>query len=236
MNLEELQGIHKNKRAFLVGNGPSLSKAPFDLFAKEYTFGMNRIALIFKMTDWRPTYFVGVSTLMVDTSLSHYHLDFLDGIDAAEIAFIWSGLIGISSLNRRKNVVFIDCSEMEHVESHEAMLEFWSDDISERVSKFGTSMFTALQIAAWMGFDPIYLIGVDGFYQDYKGKKDPNHFNSEYRGKHGNTDFEKINAAHKKAYEIAREALKGRIKIYDATQAAGYGIFPKRDLLKVLNG
>lgn len=232
--LEELKGIHKNERAFLVGNGPSLSKAPFDLLANEHTFGMNRIALIFKETDWRPTYFVGVSTLLVDTSLSHYHQDFLDGIAAAEIAFIWSGLSGISSLKRRKNVAFINCSEIEDIESSEATLELWSDDIVERVSKFGTSMFAALQIAAWMGFDPLYLIGVDGFYQEYKGKKDPNHFDNEYRGEHGNTDFKKVNAAHRRAYEIAKEAK--RVKIFDATQAKGYGIFPKRDLLKVLNG
>jgi hypothetical protein len=97
-------------------------------------------------------------------------------------------------------------------------------------------MFAALQIAAWMGFDPLYLIGVDGFYQDYEGELDPNHFNNRYRGEHGSTDFEKVNAAHRKAYEIAKEVLKGRVKVYDATQAKGYGIFPKRDLLKVFDG
>ena len=231
--IEELKGIHQGKRAFLVGNGPSLSKAPFDLLANEHTFGMNRIALMFEKTDWRPTYFVGVSTLMVDTSLSHYHLDFLDGIGAAEIAFIWSGLSGMSSLNRRQNVVFINCSETEHVEVHKASLDFWSDDVTGGVSKFGTSMFAAMQIAAWMGFDPLYLIGVDGSYQDYKGKDDPNHFDNEYRGEHGNTDFKKVNAAHRKAFEIAKEAQC--VKIYDATQSKGHEIFPKRDLLKVLN-
>jgi hypothetical protein len=236
VNLKELRGIHKNKRAFLVGNGPSLSKAPFDLLAEEYTFGMNRIALLFKETDWRPTYFVGVSSLMVDTSLSHYHGDFLDGIDTTKIAFIWSGLARRSIFNRRTNVVFVDCSEFEDIEAQDATLDFWSDDITERVSKFGTSMFSALQIAAWMGFDPLYLVGVDGSYQDYEGKDDPNHFDNEYRGEHGTTDFKKVNTAHRRAFEIAKEALKGRVKVYDATQAEGYEIFPKRDLLKVLNG
>ncbi len=232
--IEEMKGIHKGKRAFLVGNGPSLSNAPFDLLAGEFTFGMNRIALMFKDTDWRPTYFVGVSSLMVDESLSHYHGDFLDGIGEAKIAFVWSGLARRSTYNKRTNVVFVECSQGNDIEAQEATLDFWSDDITERVSKFGTSMFAALQIAAWMGFDPLYLIGVDGFYQDYKGEKDPNHFTNEYRGEHGDTDFKKVNAAHRKAFEIAKEAQ--RVKIYDATQARGHGIFPKRDLLKVLNG
>ena len=236
MILEELQGIHKGKRAFLVGNGPSLSKAPFDLLANEYTFGMNRIALLFEKTDWRPTYFVGVSSLMIDASLSHYHQDFLDGIDAAKIAFIWHRLSSVSSLNSRKNIVYVNCSETDHIEAEDASPEIWSDDITVRVSKFGTSMLSALQIAAWMGFDPLYLVGVDGFYQDYKGKDDPNHFDKDYRGKHGNTDFEKVNAAHRKAFEITKKVLKGRVKVYDATQARGHKIFQKRNLLKVLNG
>ncbi|MHC4239580.1 MAG: hypothetical protein ACYSUC_07475 [Planctomycetota bacterium] len=234
LKLEDLKGIHKGKRAFLVGNGPSLASAPFDLLANEHTFGMNRIAMLFKDTDWRPTYFVGVSSLMVDTSLSHYHEDYLEGIGTAWIAFVWSGLARRSMFNRRTNVVFVDCSELEDIEAQDASVDFWSDDITERVSKFGTSMFAALQIAAWMGFDPLYLVGVDGFYQDYKGADDPNHFTREYRGKHGSTDFTKVNKAHRKAFEIAKEAA--RVKIYDATQAPGHGIFPKRDLLKVLDG
>ena len=234
MNLEVLQGIHKNKRAFLVGNGPSLAKAPFDLLADEYTFGMNRIALIFKKTDWRPTYFVGVSTLMIDPSCSHYHADFIEGV--GKIAFLWDWLAKLDVFNGRTNTVFVNCSEGGAVETQDATLDFWSDDITKRVSKFGTSIFAALQIAAWMGFDPIYLIGVDGFYKDYKGKDDPNHFDKEYRGEHGNTDFEKVNAAHRRAYEIVKETLKGRLKVFDATQAKGHGIFQKRNLLKVLNG
>ncbi|MHA2086400.1 MAG: hypothetical protein ACXABD_21865 [Candidatus Thorarchaeota archaeon] len=234
MKLEELKGIHKGKRAFLIGNGPSLAQAPFDLLSNEHTFGMNRIALLFKDTDWRPTYFVGVSSLMIDEKLSHYHEDYLEGIGTAKIAFVWSGLAQRSMFNRRTNVVFVECSEGEDIKAQDATLDFWSDDITERVSKFGTSMFAALQIAAWMGFDPLYLVGVDGFYQDYKGEKDPNHFDKEYRGEHGDTDFRKVNAAHRRAFEIAKEA--GRVKIYDATLAKGYGIFPKRDLLKVLDG
>lgn len=232
MEIEELRGIHRGRRAFLVGNGPSLLKAPFDLLSKEYTFAMNRIALIFEKTDWRPTYFVGVSSVMEDANLSHYHQDFLDGIDAVEIAFVWSGLFRHSPLKRRKNVVWIDCTETEHVEAEDASIDFWSDDASVQVSKFGTSMFAAIQIAAWMGFDPLYLVGVDGFYKDYKGAKDPNHFDQRYRGNHLGTDFEKVNAAHRRAYEIALEV--DRVKIYDVTQAKGYGIFPKRSLSRVL--
>ena len=45
--LTELKDIHTGKRAFIVGNGPSLKQTDLTKLKNEFTFGMNRIYLLF---------------------------------------------------------------------------------------------------------------------------------------------------------------------------------------------
>ena len=59
-SLRVLKDIHKNKRCFIVANGPSLQAQDLDFLENnnEITFGMNRIFKMFNKTNWRPTYYV----------------------------------------------------------------------------------------------------------------------------------------------------------------------------------
>ena len=51
--LTNLQNIHKGKRAFILGNGPSLSIADLNKLKNEITFASNKIYLAFEKTDIR---------------------------------------------------------------------------------------------------------------------------------------------------------------------------------------
>ncbi|MGH7214847.1 MAG: hypothetical protein ACREIT_08790, partial [Tepidisphaeraceae bacterium] len=62
LKVSDFHNRHCGRRAFLVGNGPSLIRTPLDLLAGEYTFAMNRIALIYEKTIWRPSFFVCTTT------------------------------------------------------------------------------------------------------------------------------------------------------------------------------
>src|SRR6187551_16933 len=48
--LAALKDIHKGKRAFIIGNGPSLKQTDLSKLKNEITFGMNRVYLAFP--DW----------------------------------------------------------------------------------------------------------------------------------------------------------------------------------------
>ena len=50
MSLEDFHNLHKGRRAFVVGNGPSLKKLDMSMLRDEITFGANRVFLGFK--DW----------------------------------------------------------------------------------------------------------------------------------------------------------------------------------------
>lgn len=62
--LLELKNCHRNRRAFIVGNGPSLKIEDLTRLKSEITFASNRIFLAFDRIDWRPTYY-NVSDLLV---------------------------------------------------------------------------------------------------------------------------------------------------------------------------
>ena len=55
--LRECKDIHKGKRAFIIGNGPSLTKEDLEMLTNEITFASNRIYKMFDDTEWRPKYF-----------------------------------------------------------------------------------------------------------------------------------------------------------------------------------
>ncbi|PJH75111.1 MAG: hypothetical protein CO064_08410, partial [Anaerolineae bacterium CG_4_9_14_0_8_um_filter_58_9] len=45
--LAALKDIHRGQRAFIIGNGPSLRQTDLTKLRGEYTFGMNRIYILF---------------------------------------------------------------------------------------------------------------------------------------------------------------------------------------------
>ena len=47
-NINKLKNSFKGKRAFIIGNGPSLNKVDLNLLKNEYTFGVNSIYLKIK--------------------------------------------------------------------------------------------------------------------------------------------------------------------------------------------
>ena len=56
VKLKKYKDIHKGKRCFIIGNGPSLQMSDLEILYKnkEICFGVNRIFLGFKDTEWRP--------------------------------------------------------------------------------------------------------------------------------------------------------------------------------------
>ena len=51
-----LKNKYKNKRVFLIGNGPSLKKTPLHFLKNEYTIVFNRFNLFFERINWIPTF------------------------------------------------------------------------------------------------------------------------------------------------------------------------------------
>ena len=158
----KLKDKHKGERCFVIGNGPSLTVKDLDLLKDEVTFAVNRIFLSFEETEWRPTYYFCIDYLV-------YGLDYkeINKVDA-QLRFVpiqralAAGEVfdEITYYNREINCVTI--KDQKIVRSKEFR---FSDDFEVAAYGGQTVIYDALQMAAYMGFSEIYLIGVDCDYK-----------------------------------------------------------------------
>ena len=68
--LAALKDIHKGKRAFVIANGPSLKQTDMSKLRNEFTFGMNRIYLMFPELGFSTTYLTVVNDLVIEQTAS----------------------------------------------------------------------------------------------------------------------------------------------------------------------
>ena len=64
--LAGFRGRHAGQRCFIIGNGPSLNRMDLVRLKEEFSFGLNRIYLLFERIPFVPTYFVCVNELVLD--------------------------------------------------------------------------------------------------------------------------------------------------------------------------
>jgi len=140
MNYLAFRDIHKGETALLVGNGTNLSLTPPFLFNYP-AFGMNTIH---KYEGWKPKYYTGVDNRLMREF----------GKDIAEkykdiYKFIPSGLRDWKGDNF---IVF------EHLAND--LKNGWKPETLKDGITYHNVMHVALQLAYWMGFTTILMIGV----------------------------------------------------------------------------
>ena len=224
--LTNFRNKYSDQRCFIVGNGASLNKTPLDLLRRDVSFGMNMISLIFDRTLWRPNFMVITTTALGD---DRYRDLIMAGVQESEHAFIWDEFKGDPEVGSADNIVFIPVIHTEHINYQDAKNNFWPKVIARGVSKFATSTFPALQIAVYMGFNPIYLVGVDLEWKTFEGANDVNHFHPDYNQKsHTKERYLEIARTQKRAYEIVKHAAdKVGVEIFNATVGGKLEVFPR---------
>lgn len=227
--LRTLKDIHRGKRCFIIGNGPSLRTADLDMLHEEYTFAANRIFNIFNQTNWRPTYYLSVD----DRVLKEVQKDLLN-YDLGHM-FLKYGLCKIKAPTNKLSRVYDFSLLLDVDQNHNNLISAYiSEDVSDHVCDSGTVTFDAIQIAIYMGFREIYLLGVDNNYSrtvDAYGKvhDDPSvqdYFDNKkyinmYPAAIANTQY---------GYTIAKEYCDTHgIKIRNATRGGKLEVFERVD-------
>jgi hypothetical protein len=150
-NMEALlacKDIHRGKRAFVLGNGPSLQISDLDLLENEITFAANKIYLAYDQTDWRPTYwccsdqFVAKQNAQIIATLPHIKFAAATTtpyISASPYCYIVSG---------------------PKVHSDDTYLKEGLDLVSGIHPGVSVVIFM-LKLAYWMGINTVYLMGID---------------------------------------------------------------------------
>lgn len=229
--MKSLKDKYQGGRCFIIGNGPSLIAKDLDRLKGEITFATNRIYNIFDKTEWRPTYY-----LAVDSDFIKYNYETIKEVGAKYI-FI-SNIYHISLNEKKENVVYINEYAKFPINKWNDTSAFVSEDVSKFFSIGYTVTFTAIQLAIYMGFKEIYLLGVDFSYsnvRDSKGKMRKNDNIKDYfdEKKYVSTVLNYNSTLH--SYKVAKEYCdKYNIKINNATRGGKLEVFNRIDMESLL--
>lgn len=226
-DLVKYKDLHKGKRCFIVATGPSLRIEDLEVLHKnrEICISMNRMYRSYDRTKWRADY-IGMTDPLVVT-------DILKDIPKipGEI------FIGDNNIHNFQNI-------LNPLEVGVNFFHFKLEDYSPNKPQFSTDATKGfnlgytitydfcIQMAAYMGFSEIYLLGVDNtsginvsdknnyFIDDYLLEEERTKYNYVYP--HRN----KINLAYERAEEFSR---KNGFRIFNATRGGELEVFERVD-------
>ncbi len=225
--LLELRNAYIGKTCVIVGNGPSLNRTKTSLLHNQYSFGMNRIYLGFDKLGFMPSFYVCVNKLVIEQCWK-------DIKNLTMPKFI-SSCCGIRS-SKECDVVFLKTDKFSTTGPS------FSLDPTTTIWEGATVTYVAMQLAHWMGFQKVILIGVDHSFvtqgEPHKAivsqGEDPNHFDGGYFGqgfKWNLPDLETSELHYRIADHVYRST--GR-EIVDCTVDGKCPVFRKNDLLAEL--
>ena len=225
--LLKFQNIHKGKDCFIIGNGPSLKKMDLSPLNYFYTFGLNKIHLLLEKTGLNVSYHVAVNPLVIEQSTKE--------IERLNCPSFISYRAAHGKIKPLDHVHFI------LTQGPDVPYTFQSN-LLRGIHEGYTVTFVAMQIAFFMGFKRVFLIGVDHNFiangkeneKQYLTGEDPNHFDPTY---FSNKEWHLPDLeASELSYHLARffYSRENRI-IYDATLDGKLNIFPKISYEQALN-
>lgn len=169
--MEKFKDIHLGESCFIIGLGPSLRSQDLDMLERFgiITFSVNAITEVFDMTAWRPNYYV----MSDPRGSSDEFLAQLEKIPK-EYAFIADKVEAIRNKARVSKTVNFHalCNVPSRTPAR------FSTDVARYVGYGATVVYDCLQIAVYMGFKNVYLLGVDG-YDPSSPSHDYGHFYEE---------------------------------------------------------
>ncbi len=155
--IKSLHNKHLGQRCFIIGNGPSLLPEDLDKLTGEITFATNRIYYIYPKTDWRPTYYISVDT---DNLMAE--------IDRIKSSGSYTKFINFKGASYGRtpedNLWYLNPTGKFSIYKHKFEISVLSEDVSHHGGQFSTVTANAIELAIYMGFKEIYLLGVDNNY------------------------------------------------------------------------
>jgi hypothetical protein len=223
--LQEFKDKYKGKRCFIVATGPSLLIEDLEKLNGEYCFGMNSICKLYDRTTWRPDFY-GIQDIMVYDAMK----EALEAT-AAELNNVFVSELLAEKRNLPAEYIVYPFNSYYH--DYDAEIQRFHAKFSDNALRMvydGYSItYSLLQIAIFMGFTEIYLIGVDCNYE--KGKK--NHIvESGHVDRRAYQAHKKMTTAFKVAAEFA--AAHPQIQIINCTRGGKLEVFPRKSLEDVL--
>ena len=220
---------HKDERCFIVCNGPSLRISDLEKLYDNniYTFGCNLIFKMYSDTYWRPNAYV-----ITEFGLYKTYYDEIRDLKKGNNEVFVKGICEIEQMKELDgiNYYYEDCRR-KYYEN-----EVFSDDIVRGVYSGYTVAYDMIQIAVYMGFSEIYLIGADFNYNGDAAQKGNHVYDSKFQDKRKMAGRSYIDCSIN-AMEVSRKYAEAHgIKIYNATRGGKLEVFERKELDELFKG
>lgn len=223
--ITRFKNIHKGKRCFVIGNGPSLRVEDLDKLCNEYTFAANRIYKMYDRTKWRPSYWMCVDPYIIKSDW-----ELIENLPGIKFVSEESRKYGVSG---SELLYMIYNHQPYHLNKYSNRIKIkFSKECSFGIEAGETVTYNAIQLAVYMGFKEIYLVGVDHNYSQTRNSKGELIIDKSIKDYFGDIKTEDFNIqnytvstnAYKKAQQVCSEM---NIKIFNATRGGKLDVFQR---------
>ena len=228
--LAALRNVHAGERCFIIGNGPSLNKLDLTLLRGEITFGVNAIYTNYRQMGFYPTYYVIEDYLVAEDRAAE-----INAYDKSRVKFFGNYLRYCLQPDPSTILLNVLLDYREYPD-----FPHFSRNALRKVWVGGTVSYLCMQLAYFMGFSEVYLVGFDHSYSVPKDatrqnvvitshSDDVNHFNPSYFGEGKRWHDPRVDRM-TKAYVRAAEVFgnDGRV-IKNATAGGMLEVFERVD-------
>ena len=222
--LKDLKNSHVGERCFIVATGPSLTVNDLNLIKNEYSMSMNSAVLIMDKTDWKPELFAIQDEYVYQRIESSLQNTFKGNL---KNRLIISDYVQ-SFFKSAKNFRGFPVNLLDHKFNHEKTgVIMFSNDCHKIIYDNYSVIFSLMQLAIYMGFNEIYLLGSDCNYNQKKA-----HFID-----HGATDPYALHAGERLIYvhsKFKEFADSNNVKVFNCTRGGMLEVYPRKSLEEVL--
>ncbi len=212
--LLQLKDKHKGEPCVVIGGGPSINKMPLNDYKDMVTIACNGFYLKHEELDYIPTYYTVEDPLPANDNKQ----EIMALKNTTKV--IPYDLIDV--IKPDENTVYVNFKR-SYMRPSNPNFPLFSNDFENKAYWGGTVMYMNIQLARYLGCNPIYIIGVDLSYKVPKTVKqngavlvstedDENHFDPRYFGKGKKwhlPETERMQQAFTKAYkELKKEGIE----------------------------
>ena len=229
--IKTLKGTHEGERCFVLGNGPSLTIEDLERLKGEFTFASNRIYKLFDKTSWRPSIYMSVDNDVIRAE--HKEMEKLD---------LPCMLMNVTSKAYAKfdeKFHFFNMFGPYVIRQYRYKKKKIGTDPSRSFSMSYSILCLQIELAIYMGFKKIYILGCDHNYSHYVDEKGKYVINNEvvdygYGIKRLNFTMQFKDATTSCFQAYKRFADANDIEIIDLTNNGKLDVFEKNTLDNIL--
>ncbi len=167
--LRAMRNQYEGEKAVILCNGPSLLKTDFDALGSVFTFGLNKINLLFEKSAFRPSCVVSVNPYVIEQNADFFR--------ATDIPLFLESR-AYAHVGARRGVNYL----------HSTGVHRFARDVSVSVFEGFTVTYVAMQLAFHLGFRQVALVGCDHSFGAKgpanavvtSGQEDADHFDPNY--------------------------------------------------------